>query len=169
MLRTCGKLLKNVTSRAVSVRSMTHYPVDDLLFGLNEEQSAVSNFYLRNNLALITLTVINYQLRQSVFNFAQKEIAPFAYEIDKNNEFKDLRSFWKKLGNLGLHGITADPKYGGTGGTYFDHAIINEEIARASGAMSLSYGAHSNLCINQICRNGNEEQKHKYLPKLCSG
>lgn len=66
-------------------------------------------------------------------------------------------------------GITAKPEYGGTGGTYMDHCIINEEMSRASGAIALSYGAHSNLCINQIHRNGTEEQKHKYLPKLCSG
>lgn len=109
------------------------------------------------------------QLRQTVFNFAQKELAPFAYEIDKNNEFKDLRNFWKKLGHLGLLGITAGVEFGGTGGSYLDHAIINEEISRASGAISLSYGAHSNLCVNQINRNGSEQQKLKYLPKLCSG
>lgn len=70
---------------------------------------------------------------------------------------------------MGLLGITAKPEYGGTGGTYLDHAIINEELSRASGSISLSYGAHSNLCINQIHRNGTEEQKVKYLPKLCSG
>lgn len=104
-----------------------------------------------------------------MFNFAQKELAPFAYEIDKNNEFKQLRSFWKKCGELGLLGITAATEYGGTGGSYLDHAIINEEISRASGAIALSYGAHSNLCINQINRNGTHEQKQKYLPKLCSG
>lgn len=109
------------------------------------------------------------QLRQTVFNFAQKELAPFAQEIDRNNEFKDLRNFWKKAGNLGLLGITAGTEYGGTGGSYLDHAIVNEEISRASGAISLSYGAHSNLCVNQINRNGTEEQKQKYLPKLCSG
>lgn len=96
-------------------------------------------------------------------------MAPFAAEIDKNNEFKDLRNFWKKLGALGLLGITANPDYGGTGGTYLDHVIINEEISRASGSIALSYGAHSNLCVNQISRNGTEEQKRKYLPKLCSG
>lgn len=96
-------------------------------------------------------------------------MAPFAQKIDKNNEFKDLRNFWKKLGALGLLGITANPDYGGTGGSYLDHCIINEEISRASGSIALSYGAHSNLCVNQISRNGTEEQKQKYLPKLCSG
>jgi len=148
MLRTCSKLLKNVTPKAFSIRTMTHYPIDDVMFGLNEEQTA---------------------LRQTVFNFAQKELAPFAYEIDKNNEFKDLRNFWKKLGQMGLLGITAGTDFGGTGGTYLDHAIINEEISRASGAIALSYGAHSNLCVNQINRNGTNDQKQKYLPKLCSG
>jgi isovaleryl-CoA dehydrogenase len=93
-------------------------------------------------------------------------LAPFASEIDKNNDFPEFRNFWKKCGDLGLMGITAAPEYGGTGGSYLDHAIINEELSRASGSIALSYGAHSNLCINQINRNGTEEQKQKYLPKL---
>ncbi|XP_053979512.1 isovaleryl-CoA dehydrogenase, mitochondrial [Hylaeus volcanicus] len=109
------------------------------------------------------------QLRQLVFNVAQKELAPKADEIDKKNNFDDLRSFWKKLGELGLLGITAKTEYGGTGGTYLDHIIIMEELSRASAAIGLSYGAHSNLCLNQIHKNGTEEQKNKYLPKLCSG
>jgi isovaleryl-CoA dehydrogenase len=79
-----------------------------------------------------------------------------------------MQDFWKKLGSLGTLGITADSKYGGSDGSYLDHCIIMEEIARASGAMSLSYGAHSNLCVNQINRNGTEEQKSKYLPKVRS-
>lgn len=70
------------------------------------------------------------------------------------------------MGDLGVLGITADPEYGGTGGNYFDHCIINEEISRASGSIGLSYGAHSNLCINQINRHGTAEQKAKYLPKV---
>lgn len=78
------------------------------------------------------------------------------------------QDFWKQLGELGTLGITAPPDYGGTGGTYLDHCIIMEEISRASGAIALSYGAHSNLCVNQIRRNGNEEQKQKYLPKVSS-
>lgn len=104
-----------------------------------------------------------------VFDLAQKELAPKANEIDKVNDFKDMRNFWKKLGELGLLGITANPEYGGTGGKYLDHCVIMEELSRASGSVALSYGAHSNLCINQINRNGNDEQKKKYLPKLCSG
>lgn len=83
--------------------------------------------------------------------------------------YRDLRNFWKKLGDLGALGITAKSEYGGSDGNYLDHVIIMEELSRASGSIALSYGAHSNLCINQIHRNGTEEQKHKYLPKLCSG
>ncbi|XP_012274898.1 isovaleryl-CoA dehydrogenase, mitochondrial isoform X2 [Orussus abietinus] len=77
--------------------------------------------------------------------------------------------FWRDLGELGALGITVKPEYGGSGGTFLDHVILMEEISRASGAIGLSYGAHSNLCVNQIHRNGTEEQKHKYLPKLCTG
>lgn len=125
-----------------------YYPINEDIFGLTTEQQ---------------------QLRQTVFNFAQKELAPFAAEIDKKNDWKDLRSFWKKMGDLGLLGITISSKYGGSDGTYLDHVIIMEEISRACAAIGLSYGAHSNLCVNQIHRNGNEEQKSKYLPKLASG
>lgn len=96
----------------------------------------------------------------------QKELAPFAQQIDHENNFGNLRGFYKKLGDLGVLGITADPEYGGTGGSYFDHCIINEEISRGSGAIGLSYGAHSNLCVNQINRHGTTEQKEKYLPKV---
>ncbi|XP_014479948.1 PREDICTED: isovaleryl-CoA dehydrogenase, mitochondrial isoform X2 [Dinoponera quadriceps] len=104
-----------------------------------------------------------------VFNLVQKELAPKAAEIDKKNNFDELKEFWQKLGKLGLLGVTIKTEYGGTGGTYLDHVIIIEEISRASAAIGLSYGAHSNLCMNQIHRNGTEEQKHKYLPKMCSG
>lgn len=109
------------------------------------------------------------KLRQTVFDFAQKELAPKAAQIDKDNNFPELREFWKKCGELGLLGITANPDFGGTGGKYSDHCIIMEELSRASGGIALSYGAHSNLCVNQINRNGTDEQKSKYLPKLCSG
>lgn len=78
----------------------------------------------------------------------------------------NFKEFWKGLGNLGALGITVEVEYGGTGGTYLDHVIIMEEISRASAAVGLSYGAHSNLCVNQIRLNGNEEQKMKYLPKV---
>ncbi|XP_032811626.2 isovaleryl-CoA dehydrogenase, mitochondrial [Petromyzon marinus] len=123
-------------------------PVDDVVNGLSEEQ---------------------IQLRQTMYKFCQEHLVPIAQEIDRTNEFKQIREFWKKLGNLGVLGITAPVEDGGTGGGYLDHVICMEEISRASAAVGLSYGAHSNLCINQLVRNGNVQQKKKYLPKLISG
>ncbi|KAL3282573.1 hypothetical protein HHI36_005751 [Cryptolaemus montrouzieri] len=143
LLRNIGKVHKE------KIRKVSQfYPIDEHVFGLTQEQ---------------------IQLRESIFNFAQKELASKATEIDRNNKFEELRPFWKKLGDLGTLGITVDPEYGGTGGSYTDHVIIMEEISRACSAIALSYGAHSNLCVNQIHRNGNERQKEYYLPKLCSG
>ncbi len=107
------------------------------------------------------------QLKETVYKFAQKEIAPIAKEVDENNEFPNF--IWEKFGELGLLGITADEDYGGTGLNYLSHCIVMEEISRASASIGLSYGAFSNLCVNQINRNGNQEQKTKYLPELCSG
>jgi len=127
---------------------MTHYPIDDRVNGLTDDQK---------------------QLRETLFGFCQKELAPHAEAIDKNNDFPGQREFWRKLGEMGLLGITASPDYGGSGMGYLDHVIAMEELSRVSGAVALSYGAHSNLCINQINRNGTEAQKEKYLPKLCSG
>src|SRR5271154_6423229 len=106
-------------------------------------------------------------IRDTVQAFASHEIAPRADEIDKSNQFP--RDLWPKLGVLGLHGITVEEEYGGSGLGYLEHCIAVEEISRASAAVGLSYGAHSNLCVNQIRRNGNEKQKRKYLPKLISG
>ena len=106
-------------------------------------------------------------LRESVREFAEREIAPIAANIDSENKFPN--HLWPKLGQLGLLGITASEEYGGSGLGYLEHAIAMEEISRASASVGLSFGAHSNLCINQINLNGNEEQKQKYLPKLCSG
>jgi len=106
-------------------------------------------------------------LRESVARFARDEIAPRAAEIDSNNQFpKDL---WQKMGSLGLLGITAPEQYGGASMGYLAHCVAMEEISRASASVGLSYGAHSNLCVNQINRNGSEEQKSQYLPKLISG
>ena len=107
------------------------------------------------------------QLKDTVYKFAQNEIAPLAKNIDENNEFPNF--LWEKFGELGLLGITADEDYGGTGLNYLSHCVVMEEISRASASIGLSYGAFSNLCVNQINRNGTHEQKNKYLPELCSG
>lgn len=106
-------------------------------------------------------------LRESVRTFASREIAPKAYAIDESNQFP--KTLWPKLGELGLLGITVEEEYGGSGLGYLEHVIAMEEISRATAAIGLSYGAHSNLCVNQIRLNGTEAQKRKYLPKLCSG
>lgn len=106
-------------------------------------------------------------LRETVRNFAQQEIAPLAQSIDHKNEFP--QSLWKTMGELGLLGITVAEKYQGSGLGYLEHVIAMEEISRASGSVGLSFGAHSNLCVNQIHRHGNEQQKLKYLPKLVRG
>ncbi len=106
-------------------------------------------------------------MRDMVHRFAQDEIAPQAATIDKTNEFPN--ELWQKMGALGLHGITISEQYGGVDMGYLAHCICVEEISRASASVGLSYGAHSNLCINQISRNGNDEQKARYLPKLISG
>lgn len=123
---------------------MMHYP--SLNFGLDPELNA---------------------LRDMVAQFAASEIAPRAAEIDTSNAFP--MDLWCKLGSLGLLGITVDERFGGSGMGYLAHCIAMEEISRASASVGLSYGAHSNLCVNQISKNGTEEQKHQYLPKLCSG
>ena len=123
---------------------MMHYP--SLNFGLDQELNAV---------------------RDMVAQFAAVEIAPRAAEIDSSNAFP--MDLWCKLGDLGLLGITVDERYGGSGMGYLAHCIAMEEISRASASVGLSYGAHSNLCVNQIAKNGTEEQKQQYLPKLCSG
>jgi len=106
-------------------------------------------------------------LRETVANFAADEIAPRAAEIDQKNDFP--ADLWEKMGALGLLGMTVEEEYGGTGLGYLEHCIAVEEISRASASVGLSYGAHSNLCVNQIRRNGTEAQKQKYLPKLISG
>jgi isovaleryl-CoA dehydrogenase len=106
-------------------------------------------------------------LRASVQDFARKEVAPRAAEIDATNQFP--AELWRKLGNLGLLGITVEEEYGGSALGYLAHIIAVEELSRASGSIGLSYGAHSNLCVNQIRRNGSQQQRKHYLPKLVSG
>src|SRR5438552_8663410 len=106
-------------------------------------------------------------LRNSVRDFADEKIAPIAAEIDKTDRFPI--ELWPEMGALGLHGITLEEEHGGAGMGYLAHCVAMEEVSRASASVGLSYGAHSNLCVNQIRRNGNEAQKRKYLPKLISG
>lgn len=137
----CVPVLKNY-------RFMSLYPVNDDIYGLTSEQK---------------------QLRETTFNLVQKELAPKADEIDKKNNFDDMRSFWRKLGDIGLLGMTIKSEYGGTESGYLEHCIVMEEISRGSASVGLSYGANTNLCMNQIHRNGTEELKNKYLPKLCTG
>ncbi len=119
-------------------------------------------------------TGLNYQLgetydllRDSVHQFARTEIAPLAAQIDETNAFPN--HLWRKFGDMGLLGITVSEEYGGANMGYLAHVIAMEEISRASASVGLSYGAHSNLCVNQIYLNGNNQQKQKYLPKLISG
>lgn len=106
-------------------------------------------------------------LRETVQAWAQERVKPLAAEVDRSNSFPN--QLWKEMGELGLLGITVDEAYGGAGMGYLAHTVAVEEIARASASISLSYGAHSNLCVNQIKLNGSEAQKQKYLPKLVSG
>ncbi|SMC46317.1 isovaleryl-CoA dehydrogenase [Novosphingobium sp. B1] len=113
------------------------------------------------------LTESALMIREAAGRFADEQIAPLAAEIDRNDRFP--RELWEPMGALGLHGITVEEEFGGLGLGYLDHVIAVEEVSRASGSVGLSYGAHSNLCVNQIRRWGNAEQKAKYLPKLISG
>ena len=106
-------------------------------------------------------------LRETVRRFAAEEIAPRAADIDSSNQFP--MDLWEKMGALGLHGITVSADQGGSGMGYLAHSVAIEEISRASASVGLSYGAHSNLCVNQIARWGTPEQKQTYLPKLISG
>ncbi len=106
-------------------------------------------------------------LRDTVRDFAAKEVAPRAETADRSNQFPS--ELWHMFGEMGLLGITVPEQYGGSGMGYLAHLVAMEEISRASGSIGLSYGAHSNLCINNICHRGNEDQRRKYIPKLCSG
>jgi isovaleryl-CoA dehydrogenase len=130
------------------VRCLSHVPVDDIISGLTPEQ---------------------IEMRHSVRSFLEKELAPYANDIDRQNDFPQMREFWKKLGSMGLLGVTAPESHGGLGLGYLEHCVVLEEMSRISAAVTLSYGAHSNLAVNQIVRNGNESQKQKFLPKLISG
>ncbi|KAH7915303.1 acyl-CoA dehydrogenase/oxidase [Hygrophoropsis aurantiaca] len=143
------------------VRSLRH--VRPVPLSLPQPRRHVSTY--NNDIA--GLTEEQSEFRNAVSEFAQREIAPRAAEIDRSNNFPS--DVWEKLGNMGLLGITVSPKYGGLDLGYFNHTIAMEELSRASGSVALSYGAHSNLCVNQIHRHGTEAQKQKYLPDLISG
>ncbi|KAG1714988.1 Isovaleryl-CoA dehydrogenase, mitochondrial [Nymphon striatum] len=143
-----SKVPKVCVQIQIRLASQSHYPVDDNIFGLTEEQK---------------------ELRHTAFQFGQKELAPYAYEIDKNDNFPDLRNFWKKCGEMGFHGVTTPVEYGGIGLKYLDQVIIGEELSRASAAIAMTMGAHSSLCMAQILRHGTEEQKAKYIPPLVKG
>src|ERR1700741_2900189 len=106
-------------------------------------------------------------LRDTVRSFSDDHLAPRADEIDRSNTFP--RDLWPRMGELGLHGITVEEEYGGAGRGFLEHVVAMEEVSRGSASIGLSYGAHSNLCVNQIRRNGSEAQKRRYLPKLISG
>src|ERR1700759_2188738 len=106
-------------------------------------------------------------IRETTERFARDRIAPIAAEIDRTDEFP--RQLWPEMGGIGLHGITVEEEFGGLGLGYLEHVVAQEEVARASASVGLSYGAHSNLCINQIRRWASPEQKQRYLPKLISG
>ena len=125
-------------------------------------------------MALVSYPSLNFDLgetadmlRTSVTAFSQAEIAPRAAEIDRSNEFP--ADLWRKMGDLGILGMTVGEEYGGTGLGYLEHMVAMEEISRGSASVGLSYGAHSNLCMNQLNRWGTEAQKLKFLPKLSSG
>ena len=107
------------------------------------------------------------QIRDMTRRFADDALAPIADEVDKTNKFP--RHLWPQMGELGLHGITVEEEWGGAGLGYLHHVVAMEEVSRASAAVGLSYGAHSNLCINQIRRWASPDQKRKYLPNLISG
>eukprot|EP01088_Endostelium_zonatum_P018026 TRINITY_DN5617_c0_g1_i1.p1 TRINITY_DN5617_c0_g1~~TRINITY_DN5617_c0_g1_i1.p1 ORF type:complete len:436 (+),score=97.29 TRINITY_DN5617_c0_g1_i1:45-1352(+) len=132
---------------------------------MNRRNYAVS--LLTDNIAQGLFDETQQELQSTVHQFAQSVIAPLAAKTDESNNFPN--ELWRQMGDAQLLGVTAPTEYGGLGLGYTEHCIIMEELSRASGSIALSYGAHSNLCVNQISRNGNAEQKAKFLPKLISG
>lgn len=144
--RTAAPCVSQVPARSFAYQSESVTTSMNMLSGLTKEQQ---------------------QLRETVQGWAAEELAPRAAQIDKDNEFP--MDLWKKMGDMGFLGITAPEEYGGLGLTYLDHCLVMEELSRASGSVALSYGAHTNLCINQLVKNGTKVQKEKYLPKLISG
>ncbi|XP_016508656.1 isovaleryl-CoA dehydrogenase, mitochondrial [Nicotiana tabacum] len=143
------------------------------LFAARSLTSALCRTKKQQQLAAFSTSLLfddtQKQFKESVAQFAQENIAPHAEKIDKTNYFPQDVNLWKLMGDFNLHGITVPEEYGGLGLGYLYHCIAMEEISRASGSVGLSYGAHTNLCINQLVRNGSHEQKQKYLPKLITG
>jgi isovaleryl-CoA dehydrogenase len=124
---------------------------------------------LQHTEAAVDVDDATEEFRETVRDFAQRVVAPHAADIDRSNSFPKTENLWTAMGDFGLHGVTVPAEYGGLDLGYQMHCTAMEELSRASGSVGLSYGAHSNLCINQIVRNGTEEQKQKYLPQLLSG
>ncbi|KAJ1762461.1 hypothetical protein LPJ54_005866, partial [Coemansia sp. RSA 1824] len=146
-----------------TLSKLAHPAVAHALKPARVQSSRLSTY----NAAIAGLTSEQEEFRSAVSMFAQRELAPRAASIDKNNEFP--MDMWEKFGSMGLLGITAPATYGGMDMGYFMHTIVMEELSRASGSVALSYGAHSNLCVNQINRHGTDAQKLKYLPPLIAG
>lgn len=143
-----------------------------MLSNKNIQFGKTLNYFKQNikNFTYVSLLNLNEQqlsLKDMLEKFCKSEIAPIARKIDETDKFP--RDLFRKIGEQGLMGITIPSKYGGNDMGYFDHCLVMEEISRFSGSVALSYGAHSNLCMNQINRHGNEEQKKKFLPKLATG
>eukprot|EP01116_Phalansterium_solitarium_P017108 TRINITY_DN4133_c0_g1_i2.p1 TRINITY_DN4133_c0_g1~~TRINITY_DN4133_c0_g1_i2.p1 ORF type:complete len:428 (-),score=167.93 TRINITY_DN4133_c0_g1_i2:25-1308(-) len=131
------------------------------------QSSALQTRCLHSNILLGTLSETQQELATSVSRWAQEKLAPIAQKVDKDNEFP--KHMWREMGEMGLLGVTAPQEFGGLGMGYLEHCLVMEEVSRASASVGLSYGAHSNLCVNQLVRNGTPEQQKRYLPKLISG
>jgi isovaleryl-CoA dehydrogenase len=152
-------LLRSIKSQKQSINRISL-----ALFNSNRGFSLYSKDHFYN---LVQLNETRAELRETFEKFAQEECAPHAEEMDKTMVFP--HEMWQKFGDMGMLGLTVEEEYGGMGLGYYEHCMAVEEVSKANAAMALSYLAHSNLCVNQIRLNGNEEQKHKYLPKLISG
>lgn len=172
--KTFGKLFKckqNLNSFKIRCLS-SEFNFSQLQFNIksNNNQS-VSNISVEDNGDLLNgLTEEQIDLRANVRKFFEKELpVETVQQMDRSGYWPQFRQFWRKMGSMGLLGVTAESRFGGLGLGYFEHSLVMEEISRCCAAIGLSYGAHSNLCVNQLTLNGSEEQKHKYLPKLIDG